>query len=169
MPRRTDAGAGVTACRAARAAVMLVVLACAPARTPPAADSTAVVTLRQATTQFLAAFDSLDWSRFAAVLSDTVDAYWPRPDSAEHLVNRAQVEAQYRAFFERIRATRPGPPYLHLNATGLAARVIGPVGIVTFELSDVPDTVGRRTLVFRQEGGRWRIIHLHASNLPRLE
>ena len=40
---------------------------------------------------FLRALDSLDWSAFAARLSDSADADWPRPDSAVHLRDRAAV------------------------------------------------------------------------------
>jgi hypothetical protein len=128
-----------------------------------AQDSAAVA---EAATTFLQAFDSLNWAGFTALLSDSVDAYWPRADTADRLRDRAAVEGRFRAFFERIRASRPGPPYLHLAVKDLAIRVFDDVGLVTFELSDVPDTLGRRTLVFHRDSIGWRIVHLHASNLP---
>ncbi len=149
-------------------ATTLLLLACTVSRQPeranePRGDTAAVA---QAARSFLADFDSLNWPGFVAHLSDSVDAYWPRPDTAERLRNRAAVETQYRAFFDRVRATRPGPPYLHLQVTDFDVRVFENVGLVTFQLADVPDTVGRRTLVFHRDPAGWRIVHLHASNLP---
>jgi ketosteroid isomerase-like protein len=125
------------------------------------------IEVAHATSAFLQAFDSLSWAGFSAHLSDSVDAFWPRPDAAQRLRDRASVESHFKAFFDRVRSARPGPPYLHLNPEDLDIRVIDDVAIVTFELSDVPDTLGRRTLVFHRERDGWRIIHLHASNLPR--
>lgn len=133
------------------------------APTPPRNDSAAVA---QAATAFLAAFDSLNWEGFVARLSDSVDAYWPRPDTADRLRSREAVEARYRAFFDEIRARRSGPPYLHLQVSDFEVRVFQDVGLVTFQLADVPDTIGRRSLVFHRDPAGWRIVHLHASNLP---
>ena len=144
-------------------------LACRPpgragdARSQPSRDSAAVA---ETTAAFLQAFDSLDWTGFVAHLSDSVDAYWPRGDTPERLRDRAAVEGRFRTFFDQVRASRPGPPYLHLAVSDLSIRILGDVGLVTFELSDVPDTLGRRTLVFRRDPTGWRIVHLHASNLP---
>jgi hypothetical protein len=135
----------------------------ADAQTQRLRDSAAVAT---AVTAFLQAFDSLNWAGFVAHLSDSVDAYWPRADTADRLRDRAAVEGRFRAFFDSIRASRPGPPYLHLAVSDLAIRIFDDVGLVTFELSDVPDTLGRRTLVFHRDPVGWRIVHLHASNLP---
>jgi hypothetical protein len=116
--------------------------------------------------QFLAAFDSLNWAPFAALLSDSVEAFWPRADTPAILRGRLAVEARFHRFFDQIRSTRPGPPYLHLKVADLSVRMYGPIGLVTFQLYDVPDTLGRRTLVFHREAAGWRLVHLHASNLP---
>jgi SnoaL-like protein len=153
-----------------RAAVTLVLLlgACTASREPkqPAEPRNDTAAVTQAATTFLAAFDSLNWDSFVAHLSDSVDGYWPRPDTAERLRNRAAVEARFKALFAQLRATRPGPPYLHLKISDFGVRIFQDVGLVTFELADVPDTIGRRTLVFHRDPAGWRIVHLHASNLP---
>lgn len=152
--------------------LVAAVLGCrgaAPPATIPDRHAEDSIAVAQATTAFLQAFDSLNWRGFTARLSDSVDAFWPRPDSSQRLRDRAMVEGHFHAFFDRIRASRPGPPYLHLSPRDLGIRVINDVGIVTFELADVPDTLGRRTIVFHREPAGWRIIHLHASNLPLLK
>jgi hypothetical protein len=134
-----------------------------PATATGPADSVAVAA---AATSFLQAFDSLNWDGFASHLSENVDAYWPRSDTADRLRNRQEVEARFHALFDTVRASRPGPPYLHLAAAHLNVRVFDDVGLVTFERSDVPDTLAWRTIVLHREGDAWRIVHLHASNLP---
>lgn len=126
-------------------------------------DSTEVA---EVTRDFLGAFDSLQWPAFSAVLSDSIEVFWPRADTPEPLRGRPAVEARFRRFFDQVRAARPGPPYLHLQVSDLWIRTFGPVGLVTFALHDVPDTLGRRTLVFHREATGWRLIHLHSSNLP---
>jgi len=151
-----------------RVLVLSWALGCRSPSPPPAAhtssgDSAAVAA---AATTFLQAFDSLNWGGFTAHLSESVDAYWPRADTADRLRDRQAVEARFHDFFEKARASRPGPPYLHLAVSDLRVRVFEDVGLVTFELSDVPDTLGRRTLVFHRDPQGWRIVHLHASNLP---
>ncbi len=143
---------------------------CAPPPAPRSVDPTIAerdsLAVAHTAVVFLAALDSLQWAPFAAALSDSVEVFWPRADTPGRLYGRSAVETRFRAFFEQIRAARPGPPYLHLRIQALAVRMLGTVGLVTFELTDIPDTLGRRTLVFQQERGAWKLVHLHASNLP---
>jgi transposase len=42
------------------------------------------------------------------------------------------------------------------------------VAVVTFHLTANPDTIGRRMFVVARTSGRWKITHLHASNLSLL-
>jgi hypothetical protein len=135
----------------------------APAAASDRGDS---LTIAATATSFLQSFDSLNWDGFSSHLGRNVDAYWPRAGTADRLPDRQAVEARFHDFFDQARASRPGPPYLHLAVTHLNVRVFDDIGLVTFELADVPDTLGRRTIVFHREEGGWRIIHLHASNLP---
>ena len=58
-----------------------------------------------------------------------------------------------------------GPPYLSIDPDDLRIDVVGAAAVVTFHLGDEPPR-SRRTLVFVQEGGAWRIAHLHASRPP---
>jgi len=128
-----------------------------------AADSVEVAAV---TTRFLGAFDSLEWAPFSEILSDSIEVFWPRADTPGRLRGRSEVENRFRRFFDLVRAARPGPPYLHLQVRNLEVRTFEGVGLVTFELTDVPDTLGRRTLLFHRESAGWRLVHLHSSNLP---
>ena len=71
---------------------------------------------------------------------------------------------KHRAFFDEVRATREGPPYLRLQPQNLRAEVMGSTGLVTFMLGRSPGAIGRRTLLFVRESGRWKLAHMHVSN-----
>ena len=129
-----------------------------------ASDSAAV---HAAVTGFLRAFEDLDWPRFHAAFSDDVTAFFPMPEPPRRFVGRAAVEAQFQRVFAAIRAAAPaGPPYQRLPPVDLVIEMLGDgTALVSFELRNA-ERIGRRTLVMRREAGAWRIVHLHASNVP---
>jgi len=128
------------------------------------ADSAAV---HAAVTMFLHAFENLDWERFREGFSDNVTAFFPPPEPPQRFVGRAAVESQFRRVFDGIRAAAPsGPPYQHLPPVGLRIEMLGSsTALVSFELRNA-ERIGRRTFVMQRKAGQWRIVHLHASNVP---
>jgi uncharacterized protein (TIGR02246 family) len=116
--------------------------------------------------QFLRAFEDLDWERFRASFADDATVFFPTPEPPQRFTGRDAVEAQFRRVFEAIRrATPAGPPFQQLAPVDLRIIVLGPSSaLATFELHNAA-RIGRRTVVFRREDGRWRITHLHASNV----
>src|SRR5262249_2664685 len=78
---------------------------------------------------------------------------------------REEIERLFRGVFDRARASSPGPPYLDLRPQDLSIRPMGDTSLVTFHLRD-PGVLCRRTLILRRLAEGWKIIHLHASNLP---
>lgn len=145
---------------------LLVVFSALPAKLVGQATVRDSVALHAAVTQFLQAFENLEWDRFAAAFSDDVTVFFPLPEPPRRFVGRAAVEAQFRRVFTGIRAgASSGPPYQRLPPVGLQIEMLGDgVGLVSFELRN-SERVGRRTFVWRREGGQWRIVHLHASNV----
>jgi ketosteroid isomerase-like protein len=156
--------------RAAVFRLALIALVAASAAAPGAQaqsasrDSAAV---SAAVMRFLRAFEDLDWERFRAVFADDATVYFPTPEPPQRFVGRVAVEGRFRRVFDAIRAAAPsGPPYQHLPPVDLRIEMLGAsAALVTFEFRNV-ERVGRRTLVWRREGGDWRIVHLHASNVP---
>jgi hypothetical protein len=129
------------------------------------ADSIAVsIALRR----FLVAFDNLEWAPFRAAFSDSATIFHPAPDMAERVVGPEGIDSTFRAVFADIRThSTGGPPYQRLDPAELRIQPLVPgLVLVTFELRN-SERLGRRTIVFRQEGTTWRIFHLHASNVPR--
>ena len=118
-------------------------------------------------TKFLTAFENLDWEAcFEIVLLMTRLFTFPS-QRASRATGRAEIEATFRQVFERIRATKSAPPYLNLEPADLDIRVFRDTAVVTFHLHDLPDTIGRRTVVLAKRAGEWKIVHLHASNVEK--
>ena len=120
-----------------------------------------------AVTTFLTAFENLDWATFHASFADDVTVFFPTPEPPQRFVGRTAVEAQFERVFQAIRKSAPGgPPYHLLQPQGLSVHLLEPgTALVAFELHN-SERIGRRTIVFRRVDGRWKIVHLHASNVP---
>jgi len=132
---------------------------------PARADDDADV--RAALAQFITAFDNLDWPRFIALFEDGATVCYPSPPNASSCADgRAEFEPAWQRVFAGIRVRRTSPPYMDLKPERLRVRTIGDVAIVTFELHDLPEHTARRTVVLHRQADRWRIAHLHASNVP---
>jgi hypothetical protein len=118
--------------------------------------------LTVAAQDFLRVFDNMDWEPFLASWSRNPSVFFPFADTPER-VEGVAVAIRFRQFFDHVTKRRKGPPYLHLEPRGLRAEVNGSSGVVTFMLGKPPDDIGRRTLLFVIENGRWKLAHLHAS------
>lgn len=147
--------------------LVIATLLTLPGRLAGQASKGDTAAVHVAVTAFLRAFEDLDWPRFSAAFSDDVTAFFPIPEPPQRFVGRAAVEAQFHRVFAGIRAAAPsGPPYQHLQPVGLRIEMVADgVALVTFELQNAK-RIGRRSLVMRREAGEWRIVHLHASNVP---
>ena len=124
---------------------------------------TDVATLEAAIAAFLAAFNDLDWQRFRALFTDDATVFFPRL-RAERATTLAEVEETWHAIFAGIRtgSGRTAPPYQDLHPRDRHIQWLGDVALLTFHLGG-PETLGRRTLVWRRTAAGWRIAHLHAS------
>ncbi len=127
------------------------------------ADSAAVA---QAIRVFLTAFEHLDWQPFRAAFSDSATIFQPAAQMAERVSGPRGIDSTFRAVFADIRShATGGPPFHRLNPTDLRIQPLSPgLVLVTFHLRNA-ERLARRTVIFRQEGANWRILHLHASNV----
>jgi len=114
-------------------------------------------------TQFVTAFKNLDMPEFSSFFADDVTVFFPPSAKTPARVNgKKKVMDVFKSFFEKVRASKPRPPYLDISPKNLSIKLYGNIAIATFELDD-PGALSRRTLVFRKTGDRYYIIHLHAS------
>jgi ketosteroid isomerase-like protein len=92
--------------------------------------------------------------------------FFPSARTPERFCGRAAVEERFRQVFEQERrGAASGPPYLELRPEGLEIQVLEGAAIASFVLRN-RERVARRTIVFRDDHGTWRIVHLHGSNVP---
>jgi ketosteroid isomerase-like protein len=120
--------------------------------------------IQRALSEFIRAFDNLDWEKFRSAFADDASVFYPRefPRRAE---GRAEFEKRFRQVFEQIRAGRSSPPYMDIQPKDLEIQILGDVAIATFHLDDRPGFVNRRTLVLQKTAAGWKIVHLHASEV----
>ena len=112
-------------------------------------------------TDFLAAFNNLDWSKFRS-------CWVEQPDSAS-------FETAWRRQFESTRqsAAQRGvtaPPFQNLQPQDLRIDFPGAdTAVVTGHLTGNPERVGRWMFVLAGTAAGWKFTHLHASNMPLTE
>jgi ketosteroid isomerase-like protein len=113
---------------------------------------------------FIQAFDTLDWERFRGFFADDATVFYPR-GIASRARGRAEFEANFQQVFTQIRGSRKRPSYMDLQPRDLYIQRIGDIAIATFHLDDRPGVLNRRTIVLHRMGERWKIVHLHASEV----
>jgi len=122
--------------------------------------------VESALAEFVRVFNDLDWDGFSACFADDVTVIAPFPDQPRMVVGKTAFEQAWRPVFERVRANRPGPPYLNIDPKDTHVRPLGENAcVVTFHLEGLigATRLHRRTAVFEKRDDRWRIVHLHAS------
>jgi uncharacterized protein (TIGR02246 family) len=109
---------------------------------------------------FLAALDNADAS-IAELFTDDATVFFPMNDRPLRADGRAEIASAFKALF-----AMPG----YQNGRGmpkpeeLRVQLLGDAVLVTFQTTN-PNVTSRRTFVLRRDGGRWRIAHLHGSNI----
>jgi quinol monooxygenase YgiN/ketosteroid isomerase-like protein len=116
---------------------------------------------------FLTAFENLDWDRFRQCFDDDATVFFPAPSPPQRHDGRTAVEAGFADVFARIRKAAPsGPPFQRLPPEDLNVEMVNAeVAVATFHLRGA-DRLARRTVVMGRRGALWRIVHMHATNVP---
>ena len=116
--------------------------------------------------EFLDAFRNLDVERFMGLWASGSSVFHPFAQASHRLAGDEDVRTGWSLIFSALRASQTGPPYLELDARDIDIRPLGSdAALATFHL-DLPDAVGRRSVLFERQDGAWKIVHLHASNVP---
>lgn len=120
--------------------------------------------VRQTLTNFIHAFNNLDWDHFRLSFADDATVFYPRefPYRAD---GRQKFEEFFQKVFDRIRAARTQPPYMDIQPKDLKIQISDTVAIATFHLDDRSGFMNRRTIVLQKQASGWKIIHLHASEV----
>lgn len=122
--------------------------------------------VQKAVDAFIEAFNNLDWENFRLSFADDATVFFPFPQAPRRANGRAEVEAVFKPFFDAGRKQKPNPPYLNIEPKDVRIQGLKDVAIVTFHLEG-GDAVGRRTVVFQKQKGKWLIVHLNASSIAK--
>lgn len=123
--------------------------------------------VRQTLAQFIRAFDNLEWDAFRMAFADDATVFYPRGFPLR-ATGRAQFERNFKVVFEQIRIGRTHGPYMDLQPRDLHLDLMEDVAIATFHLDDRPGFLNRRTIVLHKTSTGWKIVHLHASEVPSI-
>lgn len=109
---------------------------------------------------FLTALDHGD-AQIASLFAEDATVFFPMNDRPLRANGREEIASAFAGLFgmpgyQKGRGM-PKPEELRVQRIGDAA-------LVTFQTTN-PNVTSRRTFVLRREGGRWRIVHLHGSNI----
>jgi uncharacterized protein (TIGR02246 family) len=123
--------------------------------------------LEQVATDFFAALDSLDVAAMLQVLTD--DAQGVDEISRRWIRGREDVSAYIRQLASSVSSVRS-------EATDVSESIFGDVGVVTCWLDQTYTLGGQEqsvsaptTIVFRNEGGDWKLSLFHSVPLPDQE
>lgn len=122
--------------------------------------------VHEALAHFIRAFDNLDWEQFRQAFDDNATVFYPR-QMPERANGRAEFEKGFRVVFQQIRGSKTAAPYMDIQPKDLKIQVFGDAAIATFHLDDKVGFLNRRTIVLHKTEKAWRIVHLHASEVPR--
>jgi len=137
-----------------------------------AAESGNEADVRRALGAFVDALNDLRWDDFHSWFADDVTLFnpeIPEVDDLGRIEGREAVERSFRKVFDAARRGASGPPYLHIVPRNVRVQMLDRAAVATFEFDRDGGTIGRRTFVFRESPGGWRIVHIHASNTARRE
>ena len=140
----------------AAALAAVLALSCATAR-PHSEDS-----VRAALAQFSEALNSLDLNAISACLADDVTSFVPLRQ-AERVDGKPAVVEIFRRYIEATKATTSRTNF---QPEDLQVSVSGDMAFTSFNVRSA-DQVARRTTIFRWNGSRWLIVHMHGSQMLR--
>jgi ketosteroid isomerase-like protein len=115
---------------------------------------------------FLAALTNADSDAVGATFLDDATVFMPFDSMPERVQGRDAIRSAFERFFVSLRQSASAPPYMKLEPRELHMQTLGDTAIVTFHLGTAGGpSFSRRTFVLQRVHGRWRIAHLHASNI----
>ena len=111
---------------------------------------------------FMAALNALDTDRMATFFADDITAFVPLAQAERGEGKPALVEI-FRKYVEKTRQTTAST---QLVPEDVKVDTGGDLAFVSFNIRS-EGSVLRRTFVLRYQGGRWLIVHFHASNFNK--
>jgi ketosteroid isomerase-like protein len=116
---------------------------------------------------FVHALENADIDALLAVFADDATVFMPMPAIPRRLEGKPAIRDAFAVAFKDLLASEKKPPYFHLEPRDVQTKTFGDVALVTFHLGSATrqSSFSRRTFLLAKQDGRWRIVHLHASNV----
>lgn len=99
--------------------------------------------------------------------------FMPFDELPRRIEGATAIRAAFAPYFSDLRASDQKPPYFKLEPRDISLQRLGDgLAIVSFHLGELPASgaagavrFSRRTFILKRGITRWRIAHLHASNV----
>jgi len=121
--------------------------------------------VRDALAKFVVAFDNLDWENFRSAFDDNATVFYPRA-FPQRDSGREEFEKKFKVVFQQIQGGKTSAPYMDIQPKDMRIQIFSDIAIATFHLDDRAGFLNRRTLVLHKARAGWKIVHLHASEVP---
>ncbi len=126
-------------------------------------DSKAVL---ESATDFVTAFNNFDWTTFQESFTDDATIFYPFWKQAKRVKGRNKIDNVWTTIFPEF-VDSENTRKLQISPKDINIQIYQKTAIVTFHLGSGENKLSRRTLVMVKEKEKWKIAHLHASNLKK--
>lgn len=122
------------------------------------------VSVMNAVTTFVTAFNNFDWPTFRASFTDDATMFHPTWSQARRLEGRTEIEDTWLVIFPEFKDPN-NKEKLQIDPKEVRIQIYENTAIITFHLGDGVSSLSRRTLVMVKKENSWKIVHLHASRV----
>ncbi|WP_228853484.1 YybH family protein [Aegicerativicinus sediminis] len=120
----------------------------------------------EAATNFITAFNNFDWTTFQESFTEDATIFYPLWEHAKRVKGRKDIDAVWLTVFPEFNDSE-NTRTLQISPKDINIQTYQNTAIVTFHLGSGESSLSRRTLVMIMENGKWKIAHLHSSNLKK--
>ncbi len=114
---------------------------------------------------FIQSLNNLELESFIENFSDDATVFYPRNTfPIERVKGKEAIKEEFSTFFNNLRKSRKGPPYLDIVPANKEIKLYDHVAVVTLHF-EMGEEFHRRTMVLQRKENKWFIDHLHASFL----
>ena len=126
------------------------------------AQSQNSIEVMQSASKFLDAFNHFEWQSFKESFTDDASIFFPTHDYPARISGRKEFEKVWLEMFPEFR-NNPNKDSLTISPKNMLVQLYGTTAIMSFHLGEPVGDQWRRTIVWVNRDGKWKIAHLHAS------
>lgn len=128
------------------------------------AQDTSLEQITESVNTFVTAFNNFDWPTFKDSFTDDASIFYPFWNQVARVKGKENLEKVWLKIFPEF-ADESNTSMLKIAPKDVNIQVYENSAIVTFHLGNGVNALARRTLVMVNDNHKWKIAHLHASNL----